>query len=337
MPFLRSILCAVACMANFSLLNAKLNVVWPTEHVPVDMQNSFYSLLQPTASKEIQSGNFGCVRSEGTQFHEGIDLRAFSRDARGEAMDIVRAVLPGVIVYTNTNRSKSSYGRYILIEHSDGEIHFLSLYGHLSAIEEGLVRGKSVKAGQKIATMGRSASYSIPKDRAHLHFEICFRLTDQFQSWYNWKDFDDKNDHGVYNGMNLVGIDPATFFEQTQWRYVDRLRSVLESEKTAFTLVVSTRQVPDFVRRYPALVDGVVPDRGLAGWKIEFTWYGVPKKWTPLISRRGRVQEGRLALQQYDKQMVMSGACKSMIRFRNGKATLGPGLQSSLQLLFGYR
>ena len=75
----------------------------------------FYSLLQPTESEEIQSGNFGCVRTDGTQFHEGIDLRAFSRDARGEATDSVRSVLPGVVVYTNSDRSKSSYGRYILI------------------------------------------------------------------------------------------------------------------------------------------------------------------------------------------------------------------------------
>ena len=199
----RIITIGLAVLAISSLGSAGLNVVWPTEHPPVDMRDSFYSLLQPTESKEIQSGNFGCVRTNGNQFHEGIDLRAFSRDARGEATDRVRAVLPGVVVYTNSERSKSSYGRYILIEHSDGEMYFLTLYAHLLSIEPSIGRGQTVQGGQRIATMGRSSSFTIPKDRAHLHFEVCLRLTDQFQSWYNWKKYDDKNEHGIFNGMNL--------------------------------------------------------------------------------------------------------------------------------------
>ncbi|MCZ6672512.1 MAG: hypothetical protein O7C75_06180, partial [Verrucomicrobia bacterium] len=201
----------------------------------------------------------------------------------------------------------------------------------------GITRGKSVQAGQKIATMGRSASYTIPRNRAHLHFEVCLRLTDRFQNWYDWKDFDDKNDHGIFNGMNLVGIDPASFFEETQWRHTDRLRTVLFTEKTAFTIVVSTRQVPDFIQRYPALVNGVIPDRELAGWRIEYTWYGVPKKWTPLISKNGNFSEGKLALESYDRSLVLSDGCRGMLRFRNGQPTIGPGLESSLQLLFGFR
>ena len=159
-----------------------MQVVWPTENPPVDMRDSFFSLLQPTASKEIQSGNFGCVRSDGHQFHEGIDLRAFSRDSRGEATDVINSVLPGVVVYTNSVRSKSSYGRYVVVEHHDGEMYFLTLYAHLKSIQPGISRGQAVQGGQRIGTMGRSASYTIPKHRAHLHFEVCLRLTDRFRT-----------------------------------------------------------------------------------------------------------------------------------------------------------
>ena len=316
---------------------AKMDVVWPTEHPPSDMRDSFYSLLQPTESKEIQSGNFGCVRTNGHQFHEGVDLRAFTRDSRGEATDSVHSVLSGVVVYTNSNRSKSSYGRYIVIEHHDGEMYFYTLYAHLKSIQPGISRGQAVQTGQRIGTMGRSASYTIPKHRAHLHFEVCFRLSDRFQNWYNWKKYKHKNDHGVFNGMNLVGINPATFFEQTQWNHVTRLRQVLEAEKTAFTVLVSTRQVPDFVSRYPALVDGLIPEKDLAGWRIEYTYYGVPKKWTPLISHTGKVKEGKMALEDYDETLLKSDACRKMLRIRNGKPTVGSGLQTSLQLIFGFR
>jgi peptidoglycan LD-endopeptidase LytH len=101
--------------------------------------------------------------------------------------------------------------------------------------------------------------------------------------------------------------------------------------------MVSTSQVPDFIRRYPALVDGVISEAALDGWRIEFTYYGAPKKWSPLISKSGEIQEGKLALVDYDKELITSDACRKMLRFRNGKPTIGPGLQTSLQLLFGFR
>ena len=106
--------------AMCGMATGKLNLQWPTEHPPLDMRDSFYALLQPTESNEIQSGNFGCVRSEGTQFHEAIDLKSFSRDARGESTDAVLSILPGRVVYAHGQPNKSTFGRYVVIEHSDG-------------------------------------------------------------------------------------------------------------------------------------------------------------------------------------------------------------------------
>ena len=53
----------------------------------------------------------------------------------------------------------------------------------------------------------RTPSLAIPRDRAHLHYEIGFMMTQAFQPWYTWRKFGSPNEHGVWNGMNLMGID----------------------------------------------------------------------------------------------------------------------------------
>ena len=60
------------------------------------------SLLEPdggdekffvgTAGKPWTSGQFGCVRTEGRQLHEGLDIRCLQRDRRGEPTDAVQVV-----------------------------------------------------------------------------------------------------------------------------------------------------------------------------------------------------------------------------------------------------
>ena len=85
----------------------------------------------------------------------------------------------------------------------------------LARIEAGVRPGTPVRRGEVIATMGRSAGgYAIPKDRAHLHFEIGFVATQNFPAWYAWRKFGSPNEHGMFNGMNLMGIDPHDFLRE---------------------------------------------------------------------------------------------------------------------------
>src|SRR5262245_25262478 len=66
-----------------------------------------------TAGKEWTSGTFGCVRSEGWQMHEGLDIRSVQRDKHGEPTDPVTATADGTVAYINTRPSLSNYGNYI--------------------------------------------------------------------------------------------------------------------------------------------------------------------------------------------------------------------------------
>src|SRR5258708_11962834 len=70
-----------------------------------------------TVGKTWTSGTFGCVRSEGWQIHEGLDIRCLQRDKRGEPTDPVMATADGTVAYINTRPSLSNYGNYIVLRH----------------------------------------------------------------------------------------------------------------------------------------------------------------------------------------------------------------------------
>ena len=85
--------------------------------------------------------------------HKGIDVS-------GERGVPVRAVAPGVIVYSGTG--VTGYGALLIVKHNDT---YLSAYGHNDALLVG--EGEQVEAGQEIAKMGSTGS-----DSVKLHFEI---------------------------------------------------------------------------------------------------------------------------------------------------------------------
>src|SRR5512134_1642955 len=70
-----------------------------------------------TVGKPWTSGTFGCVRTEGWQMHEGLDIRCLQRDNRGEPVDPVLATADGTVAYVNTRPSLSNYGNYLILHH----------------------------------------------------------------------------------------------------------------------------------------------------------------------------------------------------------------------------
>lgn len=94
--------------------------------------------------------------SSGDQGNKGIDIAG----QRGQG--IVSATA-GTVVYSGN--ALRGYGNLVIIKHND---NYLSAYAHNDRL---LVKeGQSVKAGQKIATMGSSGTNSV-----RLHFEIRYQ------------------------------------------------------------------------------------------------------------------------------------------------------------------
>lgn len=316
----------------------RLNLVWPAPHPAWAQGKSSDTFLQEAGSGDPASGGFGGVRSNGRQFHEGIDIKALQHDRRGEATDSVFAALDGVVRHVSSTPGKSSYGRYIVLEHPNQQPAVYTLYAHLASIAPGIRPGVAVRGGQVLGVMGRSASgYAIPKARAHLHFEIGLRLSDNFQSWYDWKKFGSRNDHGVYNGMNLLGTDPLALFNAYRAGQVTTLGEWFARLQPAVKFRIATRRTPDFVQRYPALVQKHLPML-IAGWEVECDWTGLPFRWTPLDADavRGmkpnevRVLEVNQALNQREKS-------KALVIRRGQQWVPVDDLQTMLQLVFGLR
>lgn len=317
----------------------RIQMAWPTPNTAYLEGKPPEAYLQPTVSGETGSGLFGCARSNGAQFHEGVDLKPVSRDRRGEAADEVFATMAGVVRHINLRAGESSYGRYVVIEHSDLKPAVYSLYAHLSAVTAGLKVGDPVARGQVIATMGRSAGgYAIPKDRAHLHYEIGLVATRQFQSWYSWKKFGSPNEQGLYNGMNLMGVDALDFFNQFRARRVNNFEEYFAQLPMVARVRIATSQVPDFVQRYPELLTAEVPMAGVAGWDIKVSATGLPFSWTPLKATDVigfRTNEIRLS--DVDANALKRFRCKSIAVSRRGEYQPGRDLETMLQLVFGLR
>jgi murein DD-endopeptidase MepM/ murein hydrolase activator NlpD len=295
-------------------------------------------LLQHAGSGDPISGSFGGVRSEGRQFHEGIDIQPLRRDRQGEALDPVYAVLDGVVRHINAVPGKSSYGRYIVLEHPGVSPAIYTLYSHLARIAPGLKVGAATKRGATLGIMGRSASgYAIPKERAHLHFEMGLMITRDFQRWYDSRKFGSRNEHGLYNGMNLMGFDPLDFFRRHRARRVDNFVQYFAQMEPVVKLRIATMRTPDFVQRYPALVTKASPMLA-AGWEIWFDWTGLPFRWTPLtageVAGLGHNQVRIIEVNQAEERRQRS---KTLVVSRKGNWVPGSDLQTVLQQLFDWK
>jgi murein DD-endopeptidase MepM/ murein hydrolase activator NlpD len=142
------------------------------------------------------------------RFHEGIDIRPLHRDATGEPEDIIHAIAGGTVVYTNPSAGDSNYGRYVVIEHHLDGFPYYSLYAHLKTITVNI--GEAVDQGSPIAVMGHTGE-GIDRERAHVHLELNLLLSSHFSEWFPGHHAADINRHGIYNGINLAGIDIGGF------------------------------------------------------------------------------------------------------------------------------
>jgi peptidoglycan LD-endopeptidase LytH len=312
-------LCLALCLAVFTA--SAQTFVLPTPNRAIFTPGAEANYFTPTPSRTWQSGTFGCVRTDGQQLHEGLDIRATKRDRNGEPTDPIYAAAAGRVVYINRASGLSNYGKYLVLQHSIEGMQIFTTYAHLSDFEDGLRVGSSVRQGQTIGTMGRTSNTrsAISKDRAHLHFEIGLRLNDRFSSWHNVALKGQRNDHGNFNGRNFVGLDPWLVFKQQQ-KLGSRfsLAGLIRDETVLCRVLVRDTKFP-FVRDYTPLVrrNPVADREGVAGYEVALNAYGVPFQLIP----RARSEIGTgpaVQLLSVNDKEASANPCKKLVAKTGG-------------------
>jgi murein DD-endopeptidase MepM/ murein hydrolase activator NlpD len=279
-----------------------------------------------TTGHDWSSGCFGCVRSGGWQMHEGLDIKCLQRDRRGEPTDPVMAAADGTVMYMNDRPSLSNYGRYLVIRHDIGGVEVYSLYAHLSAFAPGLRTGQPVRTGQKIAVMGRTTNTrsGISRERAHVHFELNLFYNDRFSAWYKKHYPNEHDDHGIWNGQNLVGFDPRLIFLAEREEGPRFNLTAWLQQRTAICRVLVRKTEFPWLRRYPMLVknDPATAGQPIAGYEIAFDYNGLPFE---LIPRPASEFKGtsKYELLSVNEAEYAKNPCRRLVTRRGTKYQLG--------------
>ncbi|MBI3848965.1 MAG: M23 family metallopeptidase [Verrucomicrobia bacterium] len=270
----------------------------PTANHSLFEKGSEEKFFVGVVGKPWTSGTFGCVRSGGAQFHEGLDIRCLQRDKRGEPIDPVMATADGTVAYINRKPSLSNFGNYIILRHQIDGLEIYSTYAHLRSIREGLKIGQTVKASETIAILGRTSNTheGISKDRAHVHFELDLFLNDHFASWFKKAFPGERNDHGDWNGRNLVGLDPRLILlaQQSEWKKFSTLDFIRHQTELCRVFVRATHF--PWLKRYGALIrhNPTAEKEGVIGYEIALNFNGLAFELIPRsaseIKSRSRFQ-----------------------------------------------
>jgi len=264
-----------------------LDLVLPTDNDALfaGLGPAFYQYIERDYKGEKsypwEGGQYGFVRdpvetSAGivyTRFHEGIDIRCLQRDGRGEPLDEVRAIANGKVVHVNPVPGYSNYGKYIVIEHRWDGCSYYSLYGHLSVIAVQI--GQEVHRGEKIGVMGYTG-VGLNQARAHVHLELNLLVSHQFDGWHSANFKNEPNRHGLYNGLNLDGLDIARLFLALRKNPSLTIPQFIAGEKASYKIVFPRSAYFELPKMYPwMVVSRAGPET--ESWEVSFT-----RSWFPI-------------------------------------------------------
>jgi murein DD-endopeptidase MepM/ murein hydrolase activator NlpD len=268
--------------------------------------------------------------------HEGLDIRCQQRDAHGEPTDPVMASADGTVAYVSMKPSLSNYGNYVIVRHAVEGLEIYSLYAHLSAVAPGLKAGQTVKAGQVIATMGHTSNTRerITKDRAHVHFELNLLVNDRFPAWFKKFNPGERNDHGGFNGQNLLGLDPRLILlgeraEGGRFSVVNFIR-----DQPALCRVLVRKTDFPWLKHYAPLIqpNPVAQKEGVAGYEIALNFNGLAFELIPRAASeiKGKAKYQLLSVNEAEQK---KNPCRKLVVQKGNRWVLTTRGENLLELL----
>lgn len=291
----------------------------------------------PTPGKTWLAGTFGCVRTDGHQLHEGLDILWTQRDKRGEPTDPVSASAEGTVAYVNRKSGLSNYGNYLILRHRIEGLEVCTLYAHLASIRDDLQKGDKVKAGEKLGVMGRTSNTKtrIGVERAHLHFEMDLVASDRYAQWHAANLVGLRNDHGDWNGRNLLGIDPRAVLlrQRAEGDKFSLLRFI--QAQTELCRVLIHKSEFAFARRHSALVrrNPATEKEGVGAYEVVLNFNGVPCQIIPRTPSEVKNYPGKYHLLSVNDEEQKKHGCRKFLTLKSGKWALTPEGTQHLDLL----
>jgi hypothetical protein len=96
-----------------------------------------------------------------------------------------------------------------------------------------------------------------------------------FEAWYNTFFKNDPNHNGIYNGMNLAGIDVARLYLALRKNPALTIPEFLRDEETFYKVTLPKSRHFDLPRLYPWMVTA---GKEKSSWEVSFARSGVPLK-----------------------------------------------------------
>lgn len=283
-------------------------------HLLTGEPERFYMHVDRTFEGETstpwQGGTYGFVRNpvrtrQGVvyaRFHEGIDIAPLHRDPAGTPLDLVNAIAEGTVVHTSPVAGHSNYGKYVVVEHALPGGPYYSLYAHLADVV--CAPGDRVRAGSLLGRLGYTG-VGLNRVRAHLHLEFCLLMSARYDDWHGTC-AGGANHHGIYNGMNLAGLDVARLFLLHARNPSISVPDFIRSTPVHFSVTVPRTGVPEIVLRYPWLLRGQA-SQPTPSWEISFSATGVPLLITPSSRRVSEPVVSRLRRSEVSHGLLTRG------------------------------
>ncbi len=280
---------ATARMEPIGGVDGGLSLVLPTaNHGVIDGRpEAFYMGLNMTVDslreERWEGGQYGFVRDEvPTVFgrrtfrrvHEGVDIAPVARDRSGNPVDTVRAIDGGRVAYVNASAGSSSYGKYVVVEHTWSDSKVYSLYAHLA--ETYVTAGEAVRQSDALGKMGFTGR-GLGRDRAHTHLEIAYLVNRYEPAWFA-EYFGGNDIHGRFFGTNLAGVPPAGLYLALQEDPALTFPEYVRSLDEGYVVDLPGRQPLDLIERYPWLgaEAAAANPADVPAWRVAFTQEGAP-------------------------------------------------------------
>jgi hypothetical protein len=136
-----------------------------------------------------------------------------------------------------------------------------------------------VERGASLGLLGYTGD-GLDQSRAHVHLELNLMLNRNFNSWHEQFFKSEPNRHGIYNGINLNGLDIARLYTALRKRPSLTIPEFLADEETFYRVTLPASKNFELPKRYPWLLRGADPDNATA-WEVSFNRAGIPLRIAP--------------------------------------------------------